>query len=101
MTITTKCWQQIRQFKNSRKGAHSEAQMVSTHHQAGVQHLAHRQQEASVAVRLVHQDRSQVPASINNQLQALEAHRTLINQLEVNQYSQAPHQQMPQVGQMY
>jgi hypothetical protein len=71
-------------------------------HQAGLQHLAHRQQEASAhPVRLVHQDRTQAQVSINNQIQDLEVHKTPINQPEVNQCLQALHQQMPLAGQMY
>jgi hypothetical protein len=69
--------------------------MVQTHR------LAHLRQEALVAVRMVHPDRSQIQASISNQHQALEAHKTLINQLEVNQYLQEPHQQMLPVEQTY
>ena len=75
--------------------------MVQPHHSAGLQHLAHLRQEASAAVRLVHQDRSQIQASINNQHQASEAPRILINQTAVNQYSQVPHQLMPLAVQMY
>jgi len=45
--------------------------MAQTHHLAGVQHLAHLRQAASVhPAVLVHQDRSQIQASTNNQPQA-------------------------------
>ncbi len=75
--------------------------MGHPHHLAVLQHLALLRQVGSVGVRLVHQDRSQIQDSINNQVQGSEAHRTSINQTAINQYSQEPLQLMPQVGQMY
>ena len=69
--------------------------MVQTHH------LAHLHKEASAhPVILVHQDRSQILASINNKLQVSEVHKTLINQTAINQYLLEPLQQMPLAVQM-
>jgi hypothetical protein len=91
MTNIMTHWHQTQQYNNSLK----EVVMVQTHHLAGLQHLAHLRQEASVhPVRLVHQDRSQAQTLINNQVQDLEVHKTQINQTAINQYSQELHQQM-------